>query len=500
MGLAEDYIALDATALADLVRHRQVSPAELVEAAITRLEQVEPRLAGMAEWTLDQARRAACEPLADVPFAGVPFLLKDNMHGAAGVPYHNGSRIWRGWVPPQDSELVRRFKAAGLIILGSTKVPELSLTPVTEPRHFGRANNPWALDRTTGGSSGGSAAHVAARSVPMAHATDGGGSIRIPASCCGLFGLKPTRGRTPNGPSIGEGWHGAAIGHAVTRSVRDSARLLDAIAGPDLGAPYGLAPPARSFAEAAARPPGRLRIAFSALAPNGAPVDPECRTAVENAAKLCGALGHDVEEAAPVVPEDYFSWFLITFLAAVAQEFVFAAEMTGTRPRRGDVEESTWLCRALGRSFSAAELSVALERLHRATRQIAVFFETYDLLLTPALARPPVRHGDLQPRGLEAALQGLAARLGVGRYLRYGPLLRQAADRAFRFMPFSPIWNVTGQPAASLPLHWTPDGLPVGVQVVARFGQEETLFSFAAQIEQARSWTHRLPTAIADIG
>ncbi|QRM36019.1 amidase [Microvirga sp. VF16] len=500
MGLAEDYITRDATALADLVRHRQVSPAELVEAAIARLEQVEPKLAGMAERTLEQAFRAAREPLADGPFAGVPFLLKDNMHVAAGIPYHNGSRIWRGWVPPRDSEMVRRFKAAGLIILGSTKVPELSLTPVTEPRHFGRANNPWALDRTTGGSSGGSSAHVAARSVPMAHATDGGGSIRIPASCCGLFGLKPTRGRTPNGPYVGEGWHGAAIGHAVTRSVRDSARLLDAITGPDLGAPYGLAPPARSFAEAAAGPPGRLRIAFSSLAPNGAPVDPECRTAVENAAKLCGELGHHVEEAVPGVPEDYFSWFLIAFLAAVSQEFAFAEEMTGTRPRRSDVEESTWLCRELGRGFSAAELSVTLERLHRATRQIARFFETYDLLLTPTLARPPVRHGELHPRGLEAALQVLAARLGVGRYLRYGSLLQQAADRAFRFMPFSPIWNITGQPAASLPLHWTADGLPVGVQVVAHFGQEESFFSFATQIEQACPWSHRLPTAIADIG
>jgi amidase len=179
MSLVGDYITLDATALADPVRQRHVSPAELVEAAIVRLEQVEPKLAGMAEWTLDQARRAACEPRVDAPFAGVPFLLKNNMHVAAGLPYHNGSRIWRGWVPPKDSELVSRFKAAGLIILGSTKVPELSLTPVTEPQHLGRANNPWALDRTTGGSSGGSAAHVAARSVPMAHATDRGGSIRM---------------------------------------------------------------------------------------------------------------------------------------------------------------------------------------------------------------------------------------------------------------------------------------------------------------------------------
>src|SRR5918993_433462 len=272
MGLAEDYITLDATALADLVRLRHVNPAELVETAIARLEQVEPKLAGMAEWTLDQARQAARLPLGEAPFAGVPFLLKDNMHFAAGIPYHNGSRIWHGWVPPQDSEMVRRFKAAGLIILGSTKVPELSLTPVTEPRHLGRANNPWALDRTTGGSSGGSSAHVAARSVPMAHATDGGGSIRIPASCCGLFGLKPTRGRTPNGPYIGEGWHGFAVGHALTRSVRDSARLLDAVAGPHPGLPHPLTAPEQSFGEATAAPPPRLRIAFSTADPNGAAV------------------------------------------------------------------------------------------------------------------------------------------------------------------------------------------------------------------------------------
>jgi amidase len=497
MGLVEEYVTLDATALAQLVGQRQVSPAELVETAIERLTLVEPKLAGMAEWTLNEARQAARELPRDAPFAGVPFLLKDNMHVAAGLPYHNGSHIWRGWVPPHDSEMVRRFRAAGLIILGSTKVPELSLTPVTEPKHLGRANNPWALERTTGGSSGGSCAHVAARSVPMAHATDGGGSIRIPASCCGLFGLKPTRGRTPNGPFLGEGWHGAAIGHAVTRSVRDSARLLDAIAGPDPGAPYGIAPPERPFAEAATRPPGPLRIAFSATAPNGAAVDPECRKAVENAAHLCAGLGHHVEEAAPQIPDAYFSWFLMTFLAAVSQEFALAEEVTGVRARRMEVEESTWLCRGLGHSFSAAELSITLERLHRASRHIARFFETYDLLLTPTLASPPVRHGELQPKGLEAALQGLAANLGLGRYLRYGPLLRQAADRAFRFMPFTPIWNFTGQPAASLPLHWTPDGLPVGVQAVARFGDEATLISFAAQVEQAQPWMHRLPPTLA---
>src|SRR4051812_28597525 len=287
MDVSEDYARLDATALADLVRRRDVIPAELLDAAIARLEHLEPKLTGMMEWTLDRARQEA-SGLLHGPFAGVPFLLKDNMHVASGIPYHNGSRIWRGWTPPCDSELVRRFKAAGLIVLGTTKVPELSLTPVSEPKSFGRVHNPWALDRTAGGSSGGSAAHVAARTVPLAHGTDGGGSIRIPASCCGVFGLKPTRGRTPNGPFIGEGWFGFAVGHALTRSVRDSARLLDAIAGPDPGSPSPLPAPARSFAEAAAIPPARLRIAFSITAPNGAAVHAECQRAVEDAAKLCG--------------------------------------------------------------------------------------------------------------------------------------------------------------------------------------------------------------------
>lgn len=497
MGLQDEYASLDATALAALVARREASPAELVEAAAARIEAAEPRLSGMAERTLDRARAEARGNLPAGPFRGVPFLLKDNLHVAAGIPYHNGSRIWRGWVPPADSELVRRFRAAGLVVLGSTKVPELSLAPVTEPKHFGRASNPWALDRTTGGSSGGASAHVAARSVPMAHATDGGGSIRIPASCCALFGLKPTRGRTPAGPFTGEAWHGAAIGHAVTRSVRDSARLLDAVAGPDLGAPYSIAPPERTFAEAAAAPPGRLRIAFSAAAPTGGPVDPECRRAVEEAARLCADLGHAVEEAAPAVPDGFFTWFLTAFLAAVAQEFAFAEEATGIRVRRGDVEDATWLCRQLGRAFSAEDLAVALERLRRASRAIAPFFEAYDVLLTPTLAKPPVRHGELHPKGVEAALQALAARAGLGRYLRYGPLLEQAAERTFAFIPFTPVWNVTGQPAASLPVHWTPDGLPVGVQAVARFGDEATLFALAAQIEEARPWSGRVPPGFA---
>jgi amidase len=269
--------------------------------------------------------------------------------------------------------------------------------------------------------------------------------------------------------------------------------LLDAIAGTDTGAPYGLAPPALSFAEAAARSPGRLRIAFSAIAPNGAAVHPECRIAVELAAKLCTDLGHDVEEAAPPVPDRYFSWFMTVFLAAVAQEFAMAEEITGVRARRTEVEDTTWLCRQLGRALSAEALSLALEKLHRASRPIGLFFDRFDVLLTPTLALPPVTHGALRPVGVEAALQSLMARLGVGGLLRYGPLLDQAAERTFAFMPFTPVWNATGQPAASLPLHRTPDGLPVGVQAVGRFGEETTLLSLAAQLEQIQPWADQIP-------
>ncbi|WP_119680011.1 amidase [Indioceanicola profundi] len=499
MSLGQAYGQHDATGLAELVARREVSPAELVDSAIARIEAVEPALDGIVERAFDCARKAAKEPLPDGPFAGVPFLLKDNMNVAAGIPYHNGSAIWRGWTPDRDSELVARFRRAGLILLGSTKVPELSLMPVTEPKTFGPAHNPWDGSRTPGGSSGGSAAHVAARSVPMAHATDGGGSIRIPASCCGLFGLKPSRGRTPNGPYIGEGWHGASIAHAVTRSVRDSARLLDAVAGPDAGAPYGIAPPETSFAAALDRPPGRLRIAVSSKPPVDVPVHPDCMRALDQAARLCAELGHEVEEATPDLHPDFLKWFMTVFFAAVAQEFAMAEAQTGTKARRQEVETATWLARLLGRSFSAEDLSLAIERLHRQSRLIAPFFERYDVLLTPTLAQPPLSRGALKPAGAEAFAQEMAAVLGMGGLAKLGPFLDQAVIRAFGFIPYTPVWNVTGQPAASIPLHWAaptpaaPAGLPIGVQAVGRFGEETTLISLAAQLEQACPWADRHP-------
>ncbi|MDP2358900.1 MAG: amidase family protein [Beijerinckiaceae bacterium] len=488
----DEYIGLDACALASLVARGQVTPAELVETAIERLTTMEPVVNGMTEWLLDRARREAMDPPAGA-FRGTPFLLKDNLHVAAGVPYHNGSRIWRGWTPPADSEFMKRLRAAGMIMLGSTRTSELSFAPVTESKIAGPVRNPWNLDRTAGGSSGGSGAHVAARSVPVAHGVDGGGSIRIPASCCGLFGLKPTRGRTPNGPFAGEPWHGAAIGHVLTRTVGDSAALLDVLAGSDQGAPYAAPAQHGSFFQATLRRPGSLRVAFTAAAPNGVAVDVECQNAVLGAANLCADLGHRVEQRAPPIPAGYFEWFTTIVLASVAQEFRFAEETTGTKARRRDVENSVWLARAFGEAMSAVDLSLALERIHRASRMIAAFFEEFDLLLTPTLARAPLHHGELDPKGIESLLQTVLAFSGGVRVLRPASLLEEAAARAFSFTPFTPVWNMSGQPAASLPLHWSSDGMPIGVQAIGRFGAEATLLSFAAQLEEARPWITRSP-------
>lgn len=494
----EEYEARDATALAELVARGEVSAAELVEIAIARIEERETRLRGIMERDFERARAQARalpakDAPSDAPFRGVPFLVKDNIHAVGGLPYHNGSRVWRGHVHERDSTLVARFRAAGLIVLGTTKVPELSLLPTSENHAFGTIDNPVAPGFTAGGSSSGSAAHVAARSVPMAHGTDGAGSIRIPASACGLYGLKPTRARTPNGPFVGEGWHGASVGHVLTRSVRDSARLLDAVHGSDLGDAYEIAPPARPFAEAIARPPRRLRIAVSVAAPNGARVDPVCREAALATAKACADLGHDVEEAAPPVPAGLFEALVTVILAATAQEIAFAAETTGKPARRGDTDDTTWLIARLGHALSGAEVSIAIERLHRHARAIAPFFERFDMLITPTLARPPVRHGDLAPGRGEALMQKIALRAPLGPVLRLGSVVEDAARRIFSFIPFTPIWNVTGQPAASLPTHRTADGLPVGVQLVGRFGDEAGVLALSAALEAAGHWRAHEP-------
>lgn len=474
----DPFAFLDATAQAELVRRKEVKPIELMEAAIERIERLNPEINAVVTPMYDLARTAAAGALPDGPFAGVPFLLKDLLAEYAGVPLTEGSTFLAGhYVPDNDSELVARYKRAGLIAVGKTNTPEFGILPTTEPRLFGPSRNPWDRSRTTGGSSGGSAAAVAAGLVPMAHGNDGGGSIRIPASCCGVFGLKPTRARNPLGPRFGDMFSGLVCEHALTRSVRDSAALLDATAGPDVGDPYCAPPPARPFLAEVGANPGRLRIAFTAVASNGAPVHADCVRAVQDAAALCAGLGHEVVEAAPVLDEEVLTQTFITLWSAgCAWSIDDWARLTGRTPTAELFEPLTWALAEMGRMNTAPEYLLAVQDLQRQAREVARFFVEYDVWLTPTLAEPPLPLGSFDPTP-DNPLNGLW--------------------RSATFVPFTPITNVTGQPAMSVPLYWNAEGLPIGTHFVGRFGDESTLFRLAAQLEAARPWAGRRPPVSA---
>ena len=492
MGGIAEYGSYDGLGLAGLVRSREVTPAELLDEAAARIEARDPQVNAVIRPMVDEARAGLGETPPQGPFGGVPLLLKDLLCMVEGVPTSFGTRILRDVPARRDSEMVRRFRAAGFVLAGKTNTPEFGLVPYTEPVAFGATNNPWDLTRTAGGSSGGSAAAVAAGMVPLASGGDGGGSIRIPASCCGLFGLKPTRGRTPTGPDTGDVWRGFVQEHVLTRSVRDSAAVLDAVAGPDVGAPYWAPPPARSYLDEVATEPGRLRIAFTARPLLEGAVDAECEAGVLATAKLLEELGHEVEEAAPPVDRERFAISFLMVIAAETQDAVVeAARAAGRKPALGDFEVGTQALAMLGRAFSAGELSGALNYLLAASRPIAGFFERYDVFLTPTLAKPPVPTGSLQPTASEAAQVKLAGGLRAGRLLKALGVIKPLAAKTFDFMPYTPVFNVTGQPAMSVPLHWTGGGLPVGMHFVGRFGDEATLFRLAGQLERARPWFDR---------
>lgn len=468
----------DATALAELVRTKEVKPIELVEAAIKRIEQVNPQLNGVVHEMYDLAREAAEGSLPEGPFTGVPFLLKDLQACYAGVRMTNGCRLTKDWIPDFDSELVKRHKRAGLIVIGKTNTPELGILCTTEPELLGRAKNAWDTDKTTGGSSGGSATMVAAGVVPMAHANDGGGSIRIPASCCGIFGLKPTRGRNPLGPAMGDVMSGLVCEHAVTRTVRDSAALLDATEGYDPGDPYCAPPKKRPYAEEVGADPGRLRIAFTTKAATGAPVHEECVKAVHDAAKLCEELGHDVSEDEPEIDGAAVTpAFMALWSAGMAGTIDALAGVVGKKATEADFEPCTWALYQMGRATTGPEYVRAVQCLQSIARQIALFMKDYDIILTPTLAEPPVTLGTFDADDKS-------------------PLYPMA--RAGQFVPFTPIFNGTGQPAMSVPLHWSAEGLPIGTHFVGRFGEEDTLFRLAGQLEQARPWADKRPSVFAE--
>ena len=506
----EEYVARDATGLAELVRTGQVTAMELLEIALARIDALDPKLNAVVRLMEEDARhdaarqdRAPREPARQDaarpeaprrPFSGVPFLAKDIISTYAGHPTSSGSRLLAGHVWSEDSELVRRVRATGVSIAGKTNLPEWGLLPVTESELWGPCRNPWDPSRSPGGSSGGSAAAVAAGMVPMAGASDGGGSIRIPASCCGLFGLKPTRGRTPTGPVHGQLWRGAVVEHVLSRSVRDSARMLDALRGADPGAPCPVAEPDTPYGDSVERDPGRLRIAWSSRPTLGSSVHPDCVAAAHDAVTLLEDLGHELVEAEPVVEGAAFARsFLVMVAAELGADLDDVTTLLGRRPRRGELEPATWALGLLSRSLPAPRLAAALRHLERVGRTLGQFFEQYDLWLSPTLATPPPAIGALGPTSRERTILRVLGAFGSGRLVRAAGLLEQVASDAFEFIPWTPIANVTGQPAMSVPLFWNDDGLPIGVHFTARFGDEQTLLRLAGQLERARPWLDRLP-------
>ncbi|HYC52081.1 MAG TPA: amidase [Gemmatimonadaceae bacterium] len=492
-GFAE-YEQYDGLGLAELIRTRKVSAREVTEAAIARIERRNPSLNAVVNKMYDRARASIASAAPQGPFGGVPFLLKDLLAMYEGVPTSAGNRLLRDIPARQDSEIVRRYRNAGLVILGKTNTPEFGLVPYTESEALGVARNPWDHERTPGGSSGGSAAAVASRMVPIAGGGDGGGSIRIPASCCGVFGFKPSRGSTPTGPTFGEFWRGFVVEHVLARSVRDSAAMLDAIGGSDPGAPYAAPRRERPLLQEVGADVGRLRIAYSAKPLLGNHVHDDCRRALDDAVKLLVELGHDVTEAAPEFDGDAFAVAFVTVVAAEARaDIEMTAALAGRKPRMADFEAATWGLGLVGKATSASAYASAVRSMQMTARTVGRFLERYDVVLTPTLADPPPVIGELQPSRGEIALMKTISRLHAGWLLGALDVVKPLAEKTLAFIPYTPVFNVTGQPAMSVPLYWNDAGLPIGVHFAARLGADDLLFRLAAQLERARPWFDRAP-------
>jgi amidase len=428
----------------------------------------------------------------------VPFLIKDLMTAYAGEPMRCGSRLFKDFVPPEDEELTRRYRAAGLVIFGKTNTPELGVSNVTEPELFGPTRNPWNLDRTSSGSSGGSAAAVAARIVPAANANDGGGSIRTPASNCGLVGLKPSRGRNPTGPQAPDIWWGFIGEHVVTRTVRDCAALLDATAGDYPQQLMKLPAPERPFLDETRREAGRMRIAFSYDPGLGQTLHPENRKALEATATRLDRLGHEVVEVRlPLPPETFLECYASLISADVAATLRMASTIVGREATSDDVELATWILAKMGEAQSAADVAASLWTMQTFSRQWLAWSASFDVLLTPTVGVPPLPIGAYKLSTLQRQGLKLLAALPAGALLSQRPKVVEAFAPVFEAAPYTMVANVTGQPSMSLPMHWTDDGLPMGLLITAKIGGEATLFRLAAQLEQALPWRDRRPPIVA---
>lgn len=473
-----EYARYDAIGLAELIRRRQVSTAEVLEAAIARIERLNPSINAIIRPMYGQARKQVARGLPNGPLAGAPYALKDLGALYVGVPTTNSSRLCAS-DPPADhhSTITERLLSAGLVIVGKASTPEMGLCMTTEPVLHGPTRNPWNMAYSAGGSSGGSGAAVSSCMVPAAHGSDGGGSLRVPSSNGGLFGYKPTRARTPAGPDMGEGWSGLSIEHAVTRSVRDSAAILDATQGPAPGDPYAAPQRDRPFLSEMGEDPGRLRIALTTKGKLGETIDPECTQAAKNAARLCESLGHEVVEAAPDYDAEAVRWALKIIITSNMANVLAMVGRARERPvGDGEVERVTWQWAEEGKRMSGADYARAVQVLHATGRRVASFFDRFDVALSPTLASPPLK-------------------LGVVNMMRNDP--EAFFDDLFDRLPFTPLYNVSGGPAMTVPLHWTASGMPVGVQFGGDFGDDATLFRLASQLETAQPWIGRFPATMA---
>ncbi|MEO8531645.1 MAG: amidase [Deltaproteobacteria bacterium] len=478
----QSYRDHDATALAELVANGTVSPDELLDAALAQVAKVNPNLNAVVLMQVETARQAIRAGLPDGAFKGVPFLLKDLGAEAKDFPSHNGSALWRDTQYAYDSEIYTRMRATGIVTFGRTTSPEGGVGPVTEAAVYGGpTRNPWDPGRTSGGSSGGAGAAVAARIIPLAHGSDGGGSIRIPASSCGLFGFKATRARFPDGPAAGEGWAGMAIDGFLSRSVRDSARMMDACAGPDIGAPYVAPAMEMTYAEAITRPPRRLRIALCDTRFDGVPIHSDCQAAVQDTAKLLEGLGHHVTPARPTADHDAMmrAWTRIVACGT-------ALSIRGTLARRramlhpGDIQGIARGAMEFADTLSGADYLHAVGEIHDYGREMAHFFTDYDILLSATLAEPPAEVGRFHHNRTDYE----AYRIGPG--------------GVFEYSPFCAAFNASGQPSASVPMFWNAENLPIGVHLAAAFGEDATLIALCAELEQAQPWTRRWPALLGE--
>lgn len=489
----DEYRKYDGLGLAKLIATGQITSAECLEVAIARSEKINPVINAVVVRMNEIARARSHQPLSG-PFAGVPFLIKNLEQQYAGALTANGCRGLKdsSQRPAHHAEITQRWLDSGVVVFGQTNTPEFGLTPTTEPIIFGPTNNPWDVSRSPGGSSGGSAAAVAAGVVPMAGGNDVGGSIRIPASMCGLFGFKPGRGRTPWGPEHGEVMHGAAVNHVLTRSVRDSAAMLDASHGSEMPASFHLAPPTRPYLQEVMREPGRLRIAYSVISPLGSEISPEAVLAVHNSAKLLDKLGHDVVACSPAIDWSQLFMDLMTMMYANAAFFV-ARTQKETGCSKNGFEPDTLIMAGFGRALRADEYVASLARWEDYRRITNNFLAEHDVFMTPTVAFPPPLTGANATPRHEQVLVNLLQSLGLSRKLLNSARLREKVFSTLQLVPFTELANLTGTPAMSVPLHWTAEGLPIGVHFMAGPSKEDLLFRLASQLEQAQPWFDNVP-------